>query len=146
LAEGDRVYTYPNHVHATERGVVFVTGNSFPAEGRETDERNPAEQTAFGYSLDGESRWRTGVGGFAHEVAASGDRLLVPVAQHFRDRDPTVHGWRLLDVVDGLVATADCDGVATAAGLDGGDRAVVEEPVRYHDDGEVRGRYALHLA
>ncbi|QLD89841.1 PQQ-like beta-propeller repeat protein [Natronomonas salina] len=145
LDRGDRVYAYPNHVHATDSGVAFLTGNSFPEEGRETDERHPDEQSAFGYSLNGEERWRAEVGGFAHEIDADGDRLLVPVAQHFRDRDPVVHGWRLFDVADGLVETIDCEGVVTAAGLDGNRLALVEEPVRYHDDGEVRGGYALHL-
>ena len=145
LGRGDRVYAYPTHVHATDSGVAFLTGNSFPAEGRETDERHPDEQSAFGYSLDGEERWRATVGGFAHEVDADGDRLLVPVAQHFRDRDPAVHGWRLFDVGDGPVDAVDCEGVVTAAGLDGDRLALVEEPVRYHDDGEVRGGYALHL-
>jgi len=145
LSEGDRVYAYPNHVHATSAGVVFCTGNSFPEAGRETDERHPNEQSAFGYSLGGEERWRAEVGGFCHEVATDGDRLLLPVAQHFRERDPAVHGWRLLDVADGLVERADCEGVATAAAVDGDRRALVEEPVRYHDDGAVRGGYALHL-
>jgi len=139
------VYAYPNHVHATGAGVVFCTGNSFPEAGRETDERHPNEQSAFGYSLGGEERWRAEVGGFCHEVATDGDRLLLPVAQHFRERDPAVHGWRLLDVADGLVERADCEGVATAAAVDGDRRALVEEPVRYHDDGAVRGGYALHL-
>jgi len=35
------------------------------------------------------------------------------------------------------------DGVCTAAALDGNRVALVEEPVRYHDDGQVRGGYAL---
>jgi hypothetical protein len=38
------------------------------------------------------------------------------------------------------------DGVVTVATVAGGSRALVEEPVRYHDDGTVRGRYALHVA
>lgn len=140
---GDRVYTYPNHVHATGAGVVFVTGNTFPESGRETDARHPDEQSAVGYAPEGTERWRAVVGGFAHEVATDGDRLLVPAAQHFRDRDPSVHGWRLFDVADGPVATGGCDGVATAAAVDGERRAIVEEPVAYHDEGSVRGRYAL---
>jgi outer membrane protein assembly factor BamB len=140
---GDRVYAYPNHVHATESGIVFLTGNTFPAEGRETDDRHPNEQSAFGYGLDGEWRWRADTGGFSHEIAADGDRLLVPVAQHFRDRDPAVHGWHALDVADGRVESGDCEGVVTAAALDGDRRALVEEPVRYHDDGTVLGEYAL---
>ena len=140
---GDRVYAYPTHVHATDAGAVFLTGNSFPQEGRATDARHPDEQSAAGYAPDGTERWRAPVGGFAHEIATDGRRLLVPVAQHFRDRDPAVHGWRLFDVADGAIAAGDCDGVVTAAALDGDRRAVVEEPVAYHDDGTVRGRYAL---
>lgn len=144
--DGDRVYTYPNHVRATDAGAVFLTGNTFPAAGRETDERHPNEQTAFGYSLDGERRWLADVGGFSHGIGADGDRLLVPVSQHFRDRDPAVHGWREFDVADGLADSARRDGVMTAAALDGDRRVLVEEPVRYHDDGVVRGRYALFTA
>ncbi len=143
--DGDEVYTYPNHVHADGSGVVFLTGNSFPKEGRETDERHENEQTAFGYTPDGERRWRADVGGFAHETAADGDRLLVPIAQHFRDRDPDVHGLRLFDTVEGLIDDGSTAGVLTAAALDGDRRALIEEPVRYHDEGAVRGAYALLL-
>lgn len=143
LPDGDEVYTYPNHVHAGESGVAFLTGNSFPKEGRETDERHPNEQSVFGYSLDGDRLWSAETGGFSHEIATDGDRLLVPVAQHFRDRDPSVHGWQLFDVGDGRVDSAGSDGVVTAAGLSGARLAIIEEPVRYHDDGEVRGEYAL---
>lgn len=143
---GDEVYTYPNHVVADESGVVFVTGNSFPKEGRETDERHPNEQSAFGYAPDGERRWRADIGGFCHGIAADGGRVLAPVAQHFRDRDPTVHGFRLLDVTDGLVSAERTDGVCTAAALDGDRSALIEEPVCYHDGGEVRGEYAVRTA
>jgi outer membrane protein assembly factor BamB len=146
LSSGDRVYTYPNHVHATESGVVFLTGNTFPEAGRETDERHPNEQTAFGYALDGTERWRAETGGFSHAIATDGDRLLVPIAQHFRDRDPSVHGWRLFDVREGLIDAGDSRGVVTAVSLDGERHGFVEEPVRYHDDGEIRGDYALHLS
>jgi outer membrane protein assembly factor BamB len=140
------VYTYPNHVHADGSGIVFVTGNTFPREGRETDERHPKEQSAFGYTPDGRRRWRADVGGFSHEIATDGDRLLVPVAQHFRDRDPAVHGFRLFDVSDGLLESASAAGVHTAAALDGDRSALIEEPVEYHDDGTVRGEYALLVA
>ena len=142
----DEVYTYPNHVVAAESGIVFLTGNSFPKEGRETDERHPNEQAAFGYSPAGEKRWRADVGGFSHEIAADGSRVLVPVAQHFRDRDPSVHGFRVLDMIEAPVESRPADGVLTAAALDGKRRALIEEPVRYHDDGTVRGRYALWIA
>lgn len=141
---GDEVYTYPNHVAAGDAGVVFVTGNSFPKSGRETDERHPNEQSAFGYTAAGERCWRAPVGGFCHEIAADGDRVLAPVAQHFRDRDPAVHGGRLFDAADGLLYARDADGVCTAAALDGDRAAVVEEPVRYHDgDGAALGSYAV---
>ncbi|CAI48643.1 PQQ repeat protein [Natronomonas pharaonis DSM 2160] len=139
------VYTYPNHVHATASGAVFLTGNTFPQEGRETDERHENEQTAFGYTPDGKRRWQAAVGGFAHEVGTDGERMLVPTAQHFRDCDPTVHGWTLFDVADGPVAAASTDGVVTAAAVDGERGAVVEEPVRYHVDETLRGEYSLRM-
>jgi len=142
--DGDEVYTYPNHVVGHDAGVVFVTGNSFPEEGRETNERHPNEQSAFGYTPEGDSRWRASVGGFCHQLAVDGDRLLAPVAQHFRDRDPSVHGGRLFDVAAGRVESGRTDGVCTAAALDGDRRALVEEPVEYHDDDSgVRGAYTL---
>jgi len=144
---GDEVYTYPNHVAADGSGVVFATGNTFPAEGRETDERHPNEQSAFGYTPDGKHRFRAALGGFSHGIASDGRRVLAPIAQHFRERDPSVHGVRLLDTSEGLVATGDCDGVCTAAALDGDRLAFVEEPVEYHDDdGGVRGSYTLWIA
>ena len=141
----DRVYAYPNHVHAGADGVAYVVGNSFPTEGRETPARHPAEHTAVGVDLGGDERWRADVGGFAHHVAAAGDALAVPVAQHFRDRDPAVHGVRLFDVNAGRRASVDTDGVATAVAVDGTGAAAVEEPVAYHDDGAgERGAYRLH--
>jgi len=142
--DGDEVYTYPNHVAADGSGIVFVTGNTFPKEGRETDDRHPNEQSAVGYTPDGETRWRAPVGGFCHGIATDGGRVLAPVAQHFRDRDPSVHGFRLFDAEEGLVGSGDHEGVCTAAAIDGDRRALVEEPVEYHDgDGGVRGAYAL---
>jgi outer membrane protein assembly factor BamB len=53
---GDTVYAYPNHVHATEAGAVFVTGNTYPEAGRETDARHPSEHTAIGVSPVGNRR------------------------------------------------------------------------------------------
>jgi len=141
--DGDEVYTYPNHVHADGSGIVFFTGNSFPREGRETEERHPNEQTAFGHAPDGTRRWRAEVGGFSHEIATDGSRVLAPVAQHFRDRDPGVHGFRLFDASDGPLDDDTTPGVLTAAAIDGDRRALIEEPVRYHDEGETRGEYAL---
>jgi outer membrane protein assembly factor BamB len=143
LSDGDEVYTYPNHVAASDGGIVFVTGNSFPKEGRETDERHPNEQAAVGYSLAGEEQWRANVGGFCHGIAVDDDRTLVPVAQHFRDREPSVHGYLVFDPTAGVIDSVSADGVLTAAALDGERRALIEEPVSYHDDDTVRGSYTL---
>jgi len=141
----DRVYAYPTHVHAGAEGVAFVVGNTFPEEGRETAARHPAEHTVVGVDLAGEERWRADVGGFAHHVAGTDGALAVPAAQHFRERDPSVHGVRLFDLATGAGAAVDTEGVTTAVAVDGDGLAAVEEPVAYHDDdaGE-RGSYRLH--
>lgn len=145
VERGDEtVYSYPNHVHATGDGAVFVTGNTFPEEGRETDVRHPREHTVVGVSPGGEVRWETATGGFAHGIATEGDRVAVPVAQHFRDRDPSVHGVVEVEASTGLVHRETTAGVATAAAL-GPSLAVVEEAVEYHDEGEHRGAYRLHV-
>ena len=142
--DGETVYAYPNHVHATPTGAVFVTGNTYPEEGRETAARHPNEHTAVGVSLDGPKRWSAPVGGFASGLGADGDRLAVPGAQHFRDRDADRHGLRIFDVESGHVATLDTDGIVTAAAVDGDTVVAVEEPVVYHDEGRERGAYRLH--
>jgi hypothetical protein len=67
------------------------------------------------------------------------------VAQHFRERDPTAHGCQVLSVVDGPQRTLETEGVATAAAVDDGVVAVVEEPVVYHDEGDRRGTYRIHV-
>jgi outer membrane protein assembly factor BamB len=139
----ERVYAYPNHVHATSAGVVFVTGNTYPEAGRETDARHPNEHTAVGVTPDGGRRWREPVGGFATGIDTAGDRVAVPSAQHFRDRDAEAHGLQVFDVADGAVAAVDADGVITAAALGGETTVAVEEPVAYHDGDEERGAYRL---
>ncbi|WP_435064229.1 PQQ-binding-like beta-propeller repeat protein [Halobaculum sp. EA56] len=141
----ERVYAYPNHVHAGAGGVAFVVGNTFPEEGRETAARHPAEHTAVGVDRSGEERWRADAGGFAHHVAGTADALAVPAAQHFRDRDPSVHGVRVFDLRTGEATVLGTEGVATAVALDADAVAAVEEPVAYHDDdaGE-RGGCRLH--
>jgi outer membrane protein assembly factor BamB len=142
--DGDTVYAYPNHVHATAAGAVFITGNTYPEEGRETDARHPAEHTAVGVSPDGDRRWDAPVGGFASGLGTDGSLLAVPGAQNFRDRDADDHALRLFDVADGPVDTLDTDGVVTAAAVAGGTAVAVEEPVVYHDEGRERGAYRLH--
>jgi len=141
----ETVYAYPNHVHAEASGVVFVTGNTYPEDGRETDARHPNEHTAVGVAPDGERAFVDRVGGFAHEIAAEGSRVAVPVAQHFRERDPDRHGLRVYEIANGRVHSQSTPGVATAAAVRAGRLAVVEEPVTYHDDGEQRGAYRLRL-
>lgn len=140
----ERLYAYPNHVHATDAGVCFVTGNTYPTEGREAAGRHPNEHTAFGIDHDGTRCWSADVGGFAHGIATDGDRLAVPVAQHFRDRDATKHGLRVFDVAQGRDRTIETDGIVTAAALDAGTVSGVEEPVVYHDEGREHGVYQLH--
>jgi len=143
-AVGDEVlYAYPNHAHATADGVVFVTGNTYPTEGRETESLHPDEHTAFGYTPAGERAWSASVGGFAGEVGTDGNRVAVPGAQHFRARDADRHGLRVFDATTGSQGTIDTAGVVTAADLDGETVGAVEEPVVYHDDGVERGAYRL---
>jgi outer membrane protein assembly factor BamB len=141
----ETVYAYPNHVHATDGGALFVTGNTYPEEGRETERRHPLEHTAFGYAPAGNRRWHGAVGGFASGIDADGDAVAVPCAQNFRRRDPDTHACRLFDLRDGRRDALPAAGVVTAAAVDGDAVAAVEEPVRYHDDGRVRGEYALHV-
>lgn len=141
---GERVYAYPNHVHATANGAVFVTGNTYPEEGRETDARHPNEHTAIGVSPDGKRRFESSVGGFTHEIATAGDSLAVPAAQHFRDRAADYHGLRVVDVTAGQVDGHDAAGVLTSAAVAGGCVYAIEEPVSYHDDSQERGAYRLH--
>ncbi|WP_336002690.1 PQQ-binding-like beta-propeller repeat protein [Halorientalis halophila] len=141
--DGDRVYAYPNHVHATAAGAVFVTGNTYPEEGRETDARHPMEHTGVGVSLGGERNWTHPVDGFATGIGTHGDRIAVASAQHFRDRDAESHGLSVFDVVDGPIGGLDAEGVVTAAALDGDAAVAIEEPVAYHDEGEERGAYRL---
>ena len=143
--EGETVYAYPNHVHAAVDGVLFVTGNTYPEDGRETEVLHPDEHRAVAYSLDGDRRWDASVGGFATGIDADGSTIAVPGAQNFRRRDSDTHGCRLFDLQDGHLQTARTDGVVTAAAVDDRTVAAVEEPVVYHDEGTQRGRYALHV-
>lgn len=142
---GETLYAYPNHVHATADGAVFVTGNTYSTEGRETASLHPREHAALGYTPDGECVWTASVGGFANELGLGGDRVAVPGAQHFRTRDAEVHGLRVFDTETGPEATLETDGIVTAVALDGDSFAAVEEPVTYHDETKRRGAYQLIL-
>jgi len=140
----ERLYAYPNHVHATGDGVAFLTGNTYPEEGREAEGRHPGEHTISAFDLTGEHRWSASLDGWVTGVGFDGSLLAAPVAQHFRDRDPDAHGLRVFDVSGGLVESFDTAGVATAADVSGGRLVGVEEPVVYHDEGTERGAYRLH--
>ncbi|MFC7007339.1 outer membrane protein assembly factor BamB family protein [Halalkalicoccus salilacus] len=142
----ETLYAYPNHVHATAEGVAFVTGNTYPEEGREAEGRHPREHTIVGVAPDGTERWHASVGGWVSGLAAAGRTVAAPCAQHFRDRDPAVHGLRSYDIVDGAMATLPMEGVATAAAIDGRRAVAIEEPVEYHDGDAVRGEYRLHVS
>ncbi|SEW28555.1 PQQ-binding-like beta-propeller repeat protein [Halobacterium jilantaiense] len=146
VERGDEtVYAYPNHVHATGEGVVFVTGNTYPdGDGRETDARHPNEHAVVGVTPDGDHSFTGDAGGFAHEIATDGAHVAVPVAQHFRDRDADRHGVCVAHVVDGLRTRQSLGGVGTAAALTGDRCVAVEEPVAYHDAEASRGAYRLH--
>ncbi|WP_137286016.1 outer membrane protein assembly factor BamB family protein [Halorussus salinisoli] len=142
----ETLYAYPNHAHLAADATVFVTGNTFPAEGREAEGRHPNEHTITAISReDGDRLWSAPVGGFVGEVAASGGRVAVPYAQHFRDRDPEAHALRVFDAAEGPVREIESGGIVTAAALSGDRVAFVEEPVEYHDEGDVRGEYRLHV-
>lgn len=141
----ETLYAYPNHVHATADGVAFVTGNTYLEDGRETDSLHPKEHTIFGVSSDGEVTWTDDVSGFATGVATDGGHVAVPGAQHFRERDPDVHGCRTFDVETGAGSGFETAGVVTATALADGTVAAVEEPVVYHDDGTERGGYRLRV-
>lgn len=143
--EGETVYAYPNHVHANQDGAVFVTGNTYPETGRQTTARHPVEHTAIGVSMAGEQKWSTAVGGFSNELAGGSGKVGVPSAQNFRSRDPATHGLRVLSITGGEMDSMELAGIGTAASLQGDRYAVVEEPVRYHDEGDTRGTYRLHV-
>lgn len=140
---GETVYAYPNHVHATDEGVVFVTGNTYSEAGRETASLHPHEHTAFGVSHDGIRKWSASVGGFAHSLGIETDKVAVPSAQQFRTRDPAVHGLRVFDVETGTATSHRTAGIVTAVALEGETVAAVEEPVVYHDEQRHRGAYRL---
>lgn len=145
--DGETVYAYPNHVLAGDDRAAFVTGNTYPEDGRETAARHPREHTVVTVS-DADVDWTAPVGGFAHGVAGADGTLVVPAAQHFRDRDGE-HGLHRFDVAAGRVGTDPVAGAVTAAAVGPGHEgrvvAAVEEPVSYHDADRDLGDYRLHV-
>lgn len=143
--DGETLYAYPNHAHAHDGRVAFLTGNTYPAKGRETEGRHPNEHRIVGVDSGGTEQWAGDLGGFVHGVAAADSRLVVPTAQNFRERDAATHACRAFDLSAGETAHYDLQGIATAAAVADNEIAVVEEPIVYHDEGEKRGSYRLHL-
>ena len=143
--DGETLYAYPNHVHAHDGRVAFLTGNTYPEEGRETEGRHPNDHRIVAVDADGAERWDGDLGGFVHGTAVDGNRIVVPCAQNFRTRDSSTHALRKFDLAGGSGGVTTVEGIATAAAVDGGAVAMVEEPIVYHDEGEKRGSYALHL-
>ncbi|SEQ44366.1 outer membrane protein assembly factor BamB family protein [Natrinema salaciae] len=143
--DGERLYAYPNHAYANDGRVAFVTGNTYAVGSRETENRHPNEHRVAAFDADGDGLWDDAVRGFVHGLAADGDRLVAPCAQNFRVRDPDTHALRWFDLESGAGGVVRFDGIATAAAVEGGTVAAIEEPVAYHDDGETRGEYALRV-
>ncbi|TQQ79244.1 transcriptional regulator [Halonotius terrestris] len=143
--DGERLYAYPNHVHAAAGHVAFLTGNTYPVEGRETEGQHPHEHRLVAVNTEGSELWDADLGGFVHGVATAGSRLVVPCAQNFRVRDPAAHALRTFDLPTGETATHSFAGIPTAAAVDADSVAAVEEPIVYHDEGETRGSYAVHI-
>ncbi|GAB6877991.1 transcriptional regulator [Halorubrum gandharaense] len=155
---GDVVYTYPNHVALAGDRALFVTGNTFPKAGRDTDARHPREHTLTAVDRErGTQAWTTPIGGWlggtgrtgsagAESAGAEGqgDHLLA-VGQHFRDRDPDTHGVRVVVPQTGAVEHLRTDGVAVDVAAAGGRVATLEEPISYHDEDGHRGAHRLHL-
>ncbi|MFP8954079.1 PQQ-binding-like beta-propeller repeat protein [Natrialbaceae archaeon A-arb3/5] len=144
----ETLYAYPNHVSAEDGTVAFATGNTYAVESRETDGRHPNEHRLAAFGTDDGAptlRWDADLQGFVHELAAVGDTIVAPCAQNFRVRDPETHAVRWFDRESGVADRERFDGIVTAAAVDGGTLALIEEPVEYHDDGETRGEYALRI-
>lgn len=139
----ETVYAYPNHVAATDGVTVFVTGNTFAAATRDPDARHPGEHTVTAVA-GGSVAWSHEIGGFARDVSASGSRIAVPSAQHFRRRDADTHAVHVFDACNGHLAERSVPGIASSVAIGDDTLAAVEEPVEYHDEGVTRGGHRLH--
>jgi len=139
----ERLYAYPNHVHAADGRVAFVTGNTYAVESRETESRHPNEHRVAAFDRDGALVWDDDVRGFVHGLDATDGTIVAPCAQNFRVRDPDTHAVRWFDLETGTGGVEYVDGIVTAAAVDGETIAAIEEPVEYHDAGETRGEYAV---
>ena len=142
----ETLYAYPNHAHASDGRVTFVTGNTYAVESRETKRRHPNEHRIATFDGDGGLCWEDKVCGFVHGLAADGETVAAPCAQNFRVRDPETHAIRWFDLESGPIGIERVEGIATAADVADDTLAAIEEPVEYHDEGQTRGEYVLHVA
>lgn len=140
----ERLYTYPTRVRPVDGGVAFVTGNTFPTEGRQATGRHPREHTVAMVDRDGVVRWRRRLDGWVSDIVAD-EGLCCPVGQHFREADPDTHGIVRLDFETGAAEHVSSAGAVVAIATDGTHRAWIEKPVEYHDAEGAVGRYRLHL-
>ncbi|EMA42586.1 outer membrane protein assembly factor BamB family protein [Halobiforma nitratireducens] len=142
----ETLYAYPNHASLSGGIVAFATGNTYAVDRRETAGRHPNEHRLVAVDAEtGEARWGADLGGFARELAVDADTgtIGVPCAQHFRDRDTGTHAVRWFDRESGDGGHTSLEGIATAAAVDDGTIAVIEEPITYHDADELEGEYAV---
>ncbi len=141
--DGERLYAYQNHAYANDGRVAFLTGNTYAVENRETESCHPNEHRIAVFDDDGRPLWDDALCGFVHDLATDGSRVVVPCAQNFRIREPETHAVRRFDLESGPLEIDRLEGIATAAAVEGGTIAAIEEPVTYHDEGLTRGEYAL---
>jgi len=139
------IYAYPTQVTTLDDGFAFITGNTFPEQGRETDRRHPDEHTMFVLDAAGSRLRSDRIGGWVSELAGDRDRLLVPCGQHFRDRDPVVHGLYETTPTKSE-RRLDAGGPITAVDATDDGFVALEEPIAFHDEAtDGRGRYRLHF-
>ncbi|QSG02415.1 outer membrane protein assembly factor BamB family protein [Natranaeroarchaeum sulfidigenes] len=146
LEDDDTVYTYPNHVTVDDDHALFVTGNTFPEDGRDTDERHPDEHSMAVVDRETGDRRRTlAVDGWLGGQDWMGDEIALAVGQHFRDRDPETHGLRFVGPDSGENRRFGTDGIAVAVAVNDDLVAVLEEPIAYHDEDDHRGAHRLRV-
>ncbi|NKE35234.1 PQQ-binding-like beta-propeller repeat protein [Natronococcus sp. JC468] len=141
--DGETLYAYPNHACANDGHVAFVTGSTYAVGRRETASRHPNEHRIVAFGVNGDPQWDAPVRGFVRELATRDGAVVAPCAQNFRVRNPETHALRWFDLETGESGERPLEGIATAAAVDDERIVAIEEPVAYHDEGRVRGEYAL---
>lgn len=70
--DGETLYAYPNHVHAHDGRVAFLTGNTYREEGRETERRHPNEHQLVVVDGEGQAQFENDRCGFVVRAASAG--------------------------------------------------------------------------